>query len=242
MGSSKKTLVELIDELQDWGDTTREEAAKALGEIEDEQAIEPLLKALLVDKSEDVRAAAARALGKFDGYKKIPKELGLAMEEEISPIVRIAIANSIGNLGNVSAAKLMIPILERDESVWVREAIIEAFGKLKSAEFCDLVLKYLKEDPSQEVRVQAAKTLQKKSQTHMLEDFLAIFQSETSDEVKSHIAGLIAEIPDAKAIEILAEALENEDLKLTQAATAEALHKIARKLGYKDENEMFDSI
>ena len=36
MGPNKKTLEELIDELQDWGDTTREEAAKALGEIEDE--------------------------------------------------------------------------------------------------------------------------------------------------------------------------------------------------------------
>ncbi|NHJ38683.1 MAG: HEAT repeat domain-containing protein, partial [Asgard group archaeon] len=54
MGPNKKTLEELIDELQDWGDTTREEAAKALGEIEDEQAIEPLIKALLEDNSEDV--------------------------------------------------------------------------------------------------------------------------------------------------------------------------------------------
>ncbi|NHJ46509.1 MAG: HEAT repeat domain-containing protein [Asgard group archaeon] len=242
LGSNKKTIEELIDELEDWGESTREEAAKALGETEDDLAIDPLLKALLHDKSEDVRAASARALCKFDTNKKLAKELGLAMEEEISPIVRIAIANSIGKLENISAAKLMVPILEREESIWVREAIIETFGKMKTQEFSEIIFEHLKEDPSEEVRVQAANALRKRPQEHMLDEILAIFQSETSDEVKSHIVGIIAEIANIKTVEILTDALENEEFKLTQAATAEALHKIASKLGFKDENEMLDSI
>ncbi|NHJ31975.1 MAG: HEAT repeat domain-containing protein, partial [Asgard group archaeon] len=200
------------------------------------------LKALMDDESEDVRASAARALGKFYGNKRIPKELGLIIEEEISPIVRIAIANSIGNLENTSAAKLMIPVLERDESIWVREAIIDAFGKIGSKEFTPLILKHLKEDPSEEVRVQAAAALMKCSDKSILDEILEIFQKEESDEVKSHIPRIIANLADIKSVEVLTTALENDDLKLTQAAAAEALHNIAQKLGYKDDNEMLDSL
>ena len=69
-----------------------------------------------------------------------------------------------------------------------------------------------------------------------------IFQKEDSDEVKSHITGIIANLGDIESVELLTTALENDDFKLTQAAAAEAIHNIAQKLGYKDDNEMLDSL
>ncbi|NHJ04031.1 MAG: HEAT repeat domain-containing protein [Candidatus Heimdallarchaeota archaeon] len=242
MGAIKKTVDDYISELVDWDDTTREEAAKALGEIGDEIVIDPLLQALKEDESEDVRASAALALGKFDNYEGIPQKLGEIISQETSPIVRIAIANSIGEIGNKSAAKLLIPVLENEESFWVREAIIEALGKAYSKDFTELLLKYLKDDDSEEVRVQAANALIKNPHDEILDNILQAFKQEESDEVKSHIAELIAEIPNIKSVEVLTEALENEDYKQTQAAAAEALYKIALKLGYNDENEMMDSL
>ncbi len=241
MGHSKKKVEELIEELEDWDEATREEAAKALGNTGEEKAIDALLKALMKDQSEDVRAASARSLGKFYENKKIAKELGVIFEEEISPIVRIAIAYSIGNLENISAAKLMIPILEQEESIWVREAIIEAFGKMKSKEFTRYILKHLKEDPSQEVRVQAATSLLISTDPTILDNLLLIFQSETSDEVKSRITEVISTIPDLKSVDILTAALEDDEFKLTRATASEALYRIAKKLGFKDENDMIDS-
>ena len=117
MGQNKKKIEVLIEELEDWDESTREEAAKTLGDTGEDEAIDALLNALMNDQSEDVRAASARSLGKFYENTKIAKELGVIFEEEISPIVRIAIAYSIGNLEDISAAKLMIPILEREESI-----------------------------------------------------------------------------------------------------------------------------
>ena len=119
---------------------------------------------------------------------------------------------------------------------------IEIFGKNASGEFSEIVFHHLQSDPSEEVRVQASISLIKCKKLIDLNQILACFQQETSDEVKSHIAELIAEVPDKKSVEFLTEALECEEFKLTQAAAAEALHKIARKLGYKDENEMLDSM
>ena len=242
MGTTKKEVTDYIEELVNWDVATRETAAKNLGNIGDETAIDPLLKAMLSDESEDVRAAATQSLSKLANGGKIPEELAKAITVEKSPIVRRAIANSLGNIGSTKTIKLLVPILETEESHWVREAIIEAFGKNASGEFSEVVFQHLQTDPSEEVRIQAAISLMKCKKLINLDKILSCFQKESSDEVKSHIAELIAEIPDKKSVEFLTEALEDEKFKSTQAATAEALYKIARKLGYKDENEMLDSM
>ncbi len=194
------------------------------------------------DESEDVRAAAASSLAKLADGSEIPKELGKAIFKENSPIVRRAIAHALGDIGNTMTVKLMLPLLENEESHWVREVVIEAFGKNGSEDFGEIIFEHLKTDPSEEVRVQAAISLLKCKSSFDLDSILCCFQEEESDEVKSHITELIAKKPDEKSVEFLTNALENDEFKLTQAAVAEALHKIAIKLGYKDENEMLDSL
>lgn len=242
MGTTKKNVSDFIEELVNWDVATREEAAKSLGDIGDDTVIDPLLSALKKDESEDVRVAAARSLAKLADGSEIPKEFGKVIVKENSAIVRSAIAQALGDIGDTSTVKLMIPLLENEESHWVREAVIEAFGKNGSEDFGEIIFKYLKTDPSEEVRVQAAIALLKGKSSIDLDSILSCFQEEKSDEVKSHITELIAKKPDEKSVEFLTNALENDEFKLTQAAVAEALHKIAIKLGYKDENEMLDSL
>ena len=242
LGATKKKVSDYVEELVNWDVATREDAAKNLGDIGDETVIDPLLTAMKQDESDDVRSAAARSLGKLADGGKIPKEFAKAIFNEKSPIVRKAIADTLGDIGNTSAIKQMIPLLETEESHWVREAVIDAFGKNASSDFGEIILHHLKTDPSEEVRVQASISLLKCKSEIDLDSILSCFKQETSDEVKSHIATLIAKIPDEKSVEFLTEALDSDEYKLTQAAVAEALHEIAIKLGYKDENEMLDSL
>lgn len=242
MGSTKKNVSDYIEELVNWDVATREEAAKSLGDIGDDTVIDHLLTALKEDESEDVRVAAAGSLNKLADGSEIPEVFGKVIFEEKSPIVRRAIAHALGDIGDTSTIKLMIPLLENEESHWVREAVIEAFGKNGSEDFGEIIFKHLKEDPSEEVRIQATIALIKCESSIDLDSILSCFQEEESDEVKSHITELIAKKPDEKSVEFLTNALENEEFKLTQAAVAEALHTIAIKLGYKDENEMLDSL
>jgi len=242
LGATKKNVSDYIEELVNWDVATREEAAKNLGDIGDDTVIDPLLTALKEDESEDVRAAAARSLGKLADGNEIPKEFGKIIFKEDAPIVRRAIALALGDIGNTTTIKLMIPLLENEESHWVREAVIEAFGKNGSENFGEIIFEHLKTDLSEEVRVQSAIALIKCKSSIDLDSILSCYQEEKSDEVKSHITELIAKKPDEKSVEFLTNALENEEFKLTQAAAAEALHTIAIKLGYKDENEMLDSL
>jgi len=242
LGSNEKTIPELIDELENWDDATREVAARRLGELEVEEAVDPLMKALLTDKAEDVRAAAAEALGRFIGNAQVARQLADQLSKEDSPIVRAAIATAIGRIENYAAAKKIIPQLEREEASWVKEAIIEALEQYKGEEITAALLKQLQVEQPEEVRVQAAKSLGKTASKGILDEVLELFQKETSDEVRSYLTEVIAENPDIKSVDILVNALEDQEFKLTRAAAAEALYKIARKLGYKDENELIDSL
>lgn len=242
MGATKKSLEEYVDELANWDVTSREEAAEILGDIGDESVIEPLLSALKKDKSEDVRAAAARSLGKLEIDKKTANTLTKILDIEKSPIVRVALTNAIAVSGNFASVEMMIPILEKEDSGWVKEAIIEAFGKTKPEAFKEILLDYLKNDPSEEVRIQAASAIMQKPDIVLLDTILDIFKAENNDNVRSHIVEIIAELPDSKSVDILTAVLDDDENSLTQAAASEALHKIALALGYKDENEMMDSL
>jgi len=161
LGSEKKTIEDLIEELTNLGVASREEAALAIGQLEDDKGIDPLLKVLKEDESEDVRAAAAKSLGNYFDNKRTIRELAKTILSEESPIVRMAIVNALGQKEEASAVKPLLPLLEKEEVVYVREAIIEAIGNTKSKKFSDDILKVLKNDEVIEARVQAAIALAK---------------------------------------------------------------------------------
>jgi HEAT repeat protein len=107
----------------------RIEVAKALGTINDSEALEPLLAQLLQEKDEAVRAALADALGPINDLRAVDTLLGLLNDRSI-PVARAA-ARSIGLLG----AKMYRDESPHDRAMTQRVAqqLLDCFGKHPAA-------------------------------------------------------------------------------------------------------------
>jgi aminopeptidase N len=135
----------------------RIEAAKALGEVGDDECIEALKQALLTDAFWGVRNAAASALGGI-GTRKAQDVLLQALQE-LDPAqfsrVRAAIARTLGHFQAPTQAELaersaqaLGALLERgDISYLVESAAAHALGKTRTAGSVDQLLKLI-ERPS----------------------------------------------------------------------------------------------
>jgi HEAT repeat protein len=87
----------------------RIDAAKALGEIGDAQAMELLITAL-GDENSDVRAAVANALGGIGGLEAV-EPLIITLDDE-SENVRSATAEALGEIGDARAVEPLIAALK----------------------------------------------------------------------------------------------------------------------------------
>ncbi|MGC8880568.1 MAG: HEAT repeat domain-containing protein, partial [Anaerolineae bacterium] len=76
---------------------------------------------------EDVRQAAARALGKIGDAAAVPALIEALRDEDED--VRQAAAEALGKIGDAAAVPALIEAL-RDEDMWVRRAAAEALGKI----------------------------------------------------------------------------------------------------------------
>jgi HEAT repeat protein len=237
---NKNTIDQYLEEILHWDEITREEAAKKLGDLGNEKAIKPLLQVLQEDDSANVREATAKALSNFCHIEHIAKDIADTMKEEPSPIVRLAMANTIGEFESKDIGKILLNLLEGEKSHWVREAIVEALGKTNNRIFTSKLIEILENDPSKEVRIQAAKSLSRLGDKRMKQQLLHCFNTEKDDEVRSFVAETLTMFPEKEVIEVLIEALEDSE-KLTRVAVSEALYEIAKELGYKNENELIDS-
>jgi len=96
--------------LNDNDEFVRERAAYSLGDISNENAIEPLITALK-DKSDFVRGASAVALGYIEDENAID-QLILALSDDENPGVRLRAARSLGLIGSKKATKALINALQ----------------------------------------------------------------------------------------------------------------------------------
>ena len=164
----------------------RTDAAKALGEIGDASALEPLIAALK-DPKKDVRSAAAEAIGKIGGDPRAVEAVaetlknGKSLErdeaasalgkirhkagvEHLLPalkdqdcFVRQSAAASLGQIGDPSAVEALAQTLKDDDKD-VRQAAVLALGEIGGAAAVDLLIQSLK-DESVLVRYRTAETL-----------------------------------------------------------------------------------
>ena len=115
----------LIGALKHHDPAVRQLAAKALGDIGDVRAVEPLIAALR--GREDLRAVAATALGQIDDIRAV--EPLLAALKDGASNVRAAAARALGRLGDVGAVERLIAALKDHESV-VRQAAAAGLGEI----------------------------------------------------------------------------------------------------------------
>ena len=105
----------------------RRDAAKALGEIGDPTAMDPLIAALK-DSKKDVRDAAAEALGKMGGHPRAVESFAESLKNGNS-IAREEAASALGKIGHESAVDPLVGAL-KDESFFVRQSAAASLGKI----------------------------------------------------------------------------------------------------------------
>jgi HEAT repeat protein len=155
----------LIERLYQEDLIVRLSAAKALGEIKDARAVEPLV-AILRDESSG--STAANALAKIG--KPAVKPLVNSLREK-KALVRRNAATALGKIKDASAVEPLIAAL-KDEDPLVRMNAASALGNMKSANAAEFLITALK-DKSTLVRRNAATALGEMKNAHAVEPLMA---------------------------------------------------------------------
>ncbi len=117
----------LIAALSSKDETTRAEAAVALGDLRVMDAVDPLIAALN-DKSIPVRGAAADALGKIGSEKALNPLVALLQDKQ--PEVRALAARALGVLGDSEALPALRKLAAHETDPKVRRVIAAAVKQL----------------------------------------------------------------------------------------------------------------
>jgi HEAT repeat protein len=113
--------------LSDPAESVRCQAAKALGELEDDTAL-PSLRAALDDESDKVRMWATCSLGKLRDRDSVGRLVELLGDADWG--LRGYAASALGEIGDQRAIGALLPMLE-DSSSTVRAAAEQALGELR---------------------------------------------------------------------------------------------------------------
>ncbi len=130
IGQTWAIFVQVLETaLEDENSNFRVSAAKALGEIGSEKAVDALLQALQAENSA-IRGTAAKALGDI-GSEKAVDALLQALQDENSPI-RSEAAMALGKLGSEKAVDALLLQALQYENSTLRRSAAEALGKTGS--------------------------------------------------------------------------------------------------------------
>ena len=121
------TVTDLVGRLDDPDPMVREEAARALGRVGSEEAVDALVHRLL-DRGSAIRPDAALALGDIGDPRAIPAlTQGLS---DGSPEVQDACARALGDIGGRQAVRHLLRLLEEKRPDRVIASTAEAVSKL----------------------------------------------------------------------------------------------------------------
>jgi len=134
----------------------------ALGELGDQEAVEPLLRILVDDKEfPGPRMAAARALGKLGDARAVEPLLQILRDEKEDNGVRRDAASALGTFRERRAVDPLINILKsRNEDIWLRVAAASSLGDIGDPRAIEPLQEALK-DPSDYIRNAAQTALRK---------------------------------------------------------------------------------
>jgi HEAT repeat protein len=162
------------------------QSLEVLAEIKDEASIRILEERLLNDCSVDVRAAAARGLGRT-GDAKVISLLERSLGDESA--VRCAAALALGAFGDDSVVPALLASL-KDPVPEVRYHALSGLGKLK-ATYAVRPIQGMLEDPDETVRLGALKTLEHLGIRISGHSFAQRFASQASRLMPDGIAGVL---------------------------------------------------
>ncbi|MCK4337809.1 MAG: HEAT repeat domain-containing protein, partial [Candidatus Aminicenantes bacterium] len=150
----------LIESLSDKNSNIRYHAARALGQIRAEKAVEPLIT-MLQEESGSLFYAAATALGQIGSLKALDHLIESLDQPDYWD--RRAVVSSLGELGSEKAVDPLLNILKEENlNVHVKREIMVAFLKIGSKKTGSALRKALSDDDA-EVRLYAGEALKRLS-------------------------------------------------------------------------------
>jgi len=190
------------------------EVIEIFGEIQNREAIPPILEAL-GNENDIIRAAAARTLASFRDGSVVEQLIPLLTDK--CGHVRSASAQSLGDLRAVKATRQLFPLLE-DEFVDVRESASEALGKIGTPEIITHVAPFLKH-VRMEVRQAAVQCLGviTDRRTH---GYLMDALNNSDRGVRRFAANAIGTLKIIQALKPLISSLMDEDWQVRKSAAS----------------------
>jgi len=203
--ASIETLIKVL--LNDPCAKIRAEAAYALGETGDKEALWSLIEAT-GDKDEKVREWTAYSLGKLKD-KTATGKLILLMEEDSCEKVRSNAAWALGSTGDMEATEPLIKAMKNDSSPRVRANAAYALGIIGEVWAVDPLIITLEEDKDDQVRANAAHALGQLQNYRAIESLLKTLEKDEDPLVRQQAAYALGWIDDREALEGLKKALKD---------------------------------
>lgn len=194
----------IIDFLDDGEPKVRSGAAKALGQIGDSRAIEPLLEALK-DEDSNVRSSVAVALGEIGDSKAVEPLVAALKVSNIKD--KWAVIDALGKIG----VAVIEPLIEsfKDESLLIKLNVFYVLDKIGKPAIEPLITSLNDEDPS--IRSFSANSLGGFGDGRAVEPLIAIL-SDTVGYVQRAGIEALGEIGDKRAVEPLTKFLDDDIL------------------------------
>ena len=188
-------------------DDERKVAARFLGDLKDQRAVQALLVAM-EDRDRDVRRQAIQSLGKMRDMRAAGVLRNALMEDRY---VRGAAARALGQLRDTSAVDLLISLVEREMHLQGRsgdelmESIARALGNLNDRRGVDALIRLLGHSGIH-VRSSAAQSLGQIGDLRTA-DALAQALNDRSVFVRWSAAWALVTLKDARVVPVLVEML-----------------------------------
>jgi HEAT repeat protein len=211
-------VVPLIAALRDKDRSVRWTAAKALGQLGDPRAVEPLI-ATLSDRWNI--PIVAWALGQL-GDTRAVEPLIAVLEHEDDEGVRWAVVEALRRLGDSHAVEPLITALGSEG--WKRERATEILGQLRDTRAVEPLIIALR-STDWHMRQIAAEILGQLRDTRAVEPLITVLRSADYWPVRQAAAEALAQLGDTRAVGPLITALRSADWHLRQAA-AKALAQL----------------
>jgi HEAT repeat protein len=207
-GKAKTKIVGDFDELtlalQSTDDDIREEAARALGELQDPRAVIPLISAL-EDPNHYVRREAAKSLGRLGDERAIPALINALKDDDRSG--REGAAEGLADMKEKALGPLIKSLKDPD---WhVRMGVLISLRIIGDKRVISDIIEALK-DENRFVRREAVKSLGRIGDERMVVPLTEALKDEDRS-VRMRAVGALAKLGGDVAIEPLIEALKDND-------------------------------
>ena len=202
--------------------SVREEAASALGNIGEPEALPVLVEAMESDVEPDVREAALVSLQKL-GLETL---VWVLLNHEDAQ-VRAAAARALDAMRDLRALDAFLKALATDEGAEVRTEVAEALGHIGRGRSEEQLLVASIVDESAAVRVAAVHSLGRLRTDWTADQLASILRTDPERDVRGMAAWALGEIRNALALRPLLEARSNVELEAVRSAANLALDRWA---------------